>query len=224
MTGPDITTPDIIVALDEATGSLALARFLPSEAQEGAELALRALERLPEDIRPRFAGCIDFARATASAIVADSLSPPPWNNGELHLRCKELATALDAISAEIRPAQPIPLSQRSRRQHKPRIPPPDGLKTAAEAAAKLGCSVKTLHAHVDAGDLHYVIVGKGKKRMRRMFNDADLDEFITNQTRKDSPCPSIASRGRRSSTTISGGEVVAFTALRKRPRDAKPRK
>ena len=221
MTGPDISTPDIIVALDEATGSLALARFLPSEAQSGAECALQALEGLPEDIRSRFAGCIDFARATASAIVADSLSPPPWNNREMLLRCEELAGALNTLYDQIRP---VPLQRESRRQHQPRNPPPDGLKTAAEAAAKLGCSVKTLNAHVDAGELHYVSIGKGKKRMRRMFKDADLDEFITNQTRKDSPCPSIASRGRRSSTTISGGEVVAFTALRKRPRGAKPRR
>src|SRR6516165_8612582 len=101
MTGPDITTPDIIVALDEATGSLALARFLPSEAQSGAECALQTLEGLPEDIRARFAGCISFARDTAAAIIADSESPPPWNNDDLLLLCNDLATALNAISAAI---------------------------------------------------------------------------------------------------------------------------
>jgi hypothetical protein len=31
---------------------------------------------------------------------------------------------------------------------KPRQPPPDGLKTAAQAAAKLNCSIKTLNSHI----------------------------------------------------------------------------
>src|SRR5262249_53512472 len=68
-----------------------------------------------------------------------------------------------------------------------RLPPSDGLKSAAEAAAKLGCSVKTLNGHVAFGALRYVSIGHGTKRPRRMFTDADLDDFIANQTRKDSP-------------------------------------
>ena len=63
--------------------------------------------------------------------------------------------------------------------------PPDGLRTASEAAAKLGCSVKTLKGHVAAGALNYVIIGHGRKRPRKMFTDADLDAFIEAQTRKD---------------------------------------
>ena len=77
-----------------------------------------------------------------------------------------------------------------RREHKPRAVrarPPGGLCTEAEAAAKLGISIKTLSGHVAAGSLKYVAVGHGTKRPRRMFTDADLDEFIVNQTRKDSP-------------------------------------
>ena len=221
MTGPNNSTFDIIVALDEATGSLALARFLPSEAQSGAECALQALEGLPEDIRSRFAGCIDFARATASAIVADSLSPPPWNNREMLLRCEELAGALNTLYDQIRP---VPLQRESRRQHQPRNPPPDGLKTAAEAAAKLGCSVKTLNAHVDAGELHYVSIGKGKKRQRKMFTDADLDEFVLAQTRKATPCPSAATRARRSGSTDSKSEIVSFSEVQRRRRSAKPKR
>jgi hypothetical protein len=94
---------------------------------------------------------------------------------------------------------------------------PDGLRTPAEAARKLRCSVKTLNAHVAAGDVGYVIIGSGKKRPRRMFTDADLDAFITNQTRKDVPCPSTRARARRSGNLISSGEVIAFTA-QPRPR------
>src|SRR5215831_7084198 len=68
-----------------------------------------------------------------------------------------------------------------RRQAKTSLPPLDGLRTPAEAARKLRCSVKTLRAHVAAGDLRYVIIGKGTKRPRIRFTAADLDEFIANQ-------------------------------------------
>src|SRR5262245_46179825 len=71
--------------------------------------------------------------------------------------------------------------QPKRRQRKPRPPVPDGLKTAAQAAAKLNCSSKTLKAHIDHGDLKYVAIGRGSKRPRRYFTDADLDRFIAKQ-------------------------------------------
>src|SRR5262245_51811893 len=116
------------------------------------------------------------------------------------------------------------LSSNSHRQRKPRHLPPDGLKTAAQAAAKLNCSIKTLRAHVAAGDLRYVIIGKGTKRPHRMYAATDLDGFIANQTRKDSPaCRSIASRARRSSTSNSASEVIAFSA-QPRPRPGAKRK
>src|SRR5262245_52645807 len=105
------------------------------------------------------------------------------------------------------------------------VPPPDGLLTLAEVARRLRCSEKTLRAHLDAGDLRYVIIGKGTKRPRKMIAPADLDDFIANQTRKDSPvCRYIASRARRSSTSNSASEVIAFTG-QPRPRPgAKPKK
>src|SRR6516165_9920076 len=103
------------------------------------------------------------------------------------------------------------LSVRKHRQvAPPRHPPPDGLKTAAQAAAKLGCSIKTLNAHVSSGALKYVSIGHGKKRPRRMFTDADLDEFVVNQTRQENPCPSTADHARPIGTLISSGEVIDF--------------
>jgi|SRR6516225_4299799 len=110
------------------------------------------------------------------------------------------------------------------RQRKPRIAPPGGLLTSAQAAAKLGCSIKTLNGHVAAGDLRYVIIGKGTKRPRKMFADSDLAEFIANQTRKDEPCPSTASRARRSSTSSSESTVIAFTAAPKPRPGVKPKR
>jgi hypothetical protein len=104
--------------------------------------------------------------------------------------------------------------------------PPDGLLTPAAVARKLGCSEKTLRAHVATGDLRYVSIGKGTKRRRMMFTPADLDEFIANRTRKDLPCPSTRTEtvARRISTSTSNCEVIGFTARRNARRAAKPKK
>ena len=111
-----------------------------------------------------------------------------------------------------------------RRRRKPHASVPGGLLTAAQAAAKLNCSIRTLTAHVASGDLKYVIIGRGSKRPRRYFTPADLDQFIANQTRKAQPCPSTATRTRHTGSSTSGGEVLAFTALQKRRHDGKPKK
>lgn len=110
------------------------------------------------------------------------------------------------------------------RIRKARTRPPDGLRTRTEAAAKLGCSLKTLDAHVASGALRYVALGHGRKRMWRMFADADLDQFIANQTRKDVPCPSIASRARHTGTSNSESKIIAFTAAPKPRPGAKPKR
>ena len=120
----------------------------------------------------------------------------------------------------------LPDGERRQKVKPPVAAPPDGLRTPAEAARKLGCSIKTLNAHVAAGDLRYVSIGKGTKRPRRMFADPDINEFITNQTRKDVPCPSISTEtvARRISTSTSKCEVIGFTARRNARRAAKPKK
>jgi hypothetical protein len=105
-----------------------------------------------------------------------------------------------------------------------RVRPPDGLRTKAEAASKLGCSIKTLDGHVASGALRYVALGHGRKRPRRMFTDADLDAFINNQSRRDAPCPSSPSRARRISTSTSESVVIAFTAAPKPRPGAKLKK
>jgi hypothetical protein len=108
-------------------------------------------------------------------------------------------------------AKPQPQASKPRKSRE-RVP--SGLKTRSEAAAKLGCSEKTLDGHVEAGTLRYVAIGHGTKRQRKMFTDADLDAFIEAQTRKDVPCPSIASPARRSGISISSAEVIGFSARR----------
>jgi|ERR1700722_15255312 hypothetical protein len=98
------------------------------------------------------------------------------------------------------------------------------LRTPQEAAAKLRCSLKTLRAHVRSGALKYVIIGRGTKRPRYMLTDADIDEFILNRTvRNPQPCLSTDRKARRSTSSISGGEVIAFTALQSERAAAKQR-
>jgi hypothetical protein len=103
---------------------------------------------------------------------------------------------------------------------------PDGLRTPAEAAHKLHCSVKTLNGYVKSGALKYVAIGHGKKRQRKMFADPDLNEFIANQTRKDVPCPSTRTEtaARRISTSTSKCEVIGFMARRNARRAVRPKK
>lgn len=90
------------------------------------------------------------------------------------------------------------------------------------AARALGISEKTLHAHVKAGDITYVLVGQGATRKRRRFAEEDLAAFAERQRRREAPCPST-SRGRaRSTTTTSGSGVFDFQALREKLRSQPP--
>ena len=103
--------------------------------------------------------------------------------------------------------------------------PADGLKTPSQAARRLGISIRTLRGLVTSGDLRYVNVGRGKQREKIMFTDNDLNDLIAGRTRQKAPeCQSISPRARRSTTSISSGEVVAFTALRSGQTAAKRKK
>jgi|SRR6516165_11718572 len=86
------------------------------------------------------------------------------------------------------------------------------LLTPKEVMALLRCSRKTLNAYVRSGALRYIQTGTGTKRPRRMFIVADVDEFIEVRRRKDVPCPSTVPKARRTITSTSNGEVIAFTA------------
>jgi Helix-turn-helix domain len=95
------------------------------------------------------------------------------------------------------------------------------LITPDEAAEELGISPKLLLGHVLDGELCYVDVDRGGKRKKRMFHPADVEEFKQRRTRRETPCRSIGRRHRRSTTTTSKCEVVAFTALRSARADEK---
>jgi excisionase family DNA binding protein len=160
--------------------------------------------------------------------VSDAEDADPDRRAEMMRDAKQAVDVLNRLSREPPPSAPNGLrtSAIKRRRRAPPSPPPDGLRTPDEAARKLGCSVKTLNAHVAAGALRYVDIGHGKKRRRIRFTDADINDFIANQTRKDSPCPSTRTEtvGRRISTSTSKCEVIGFTARRNARRAAKPKK
>jgi hypothetical protein len=180
------------------------------EIEEGFAWAEAAIAALPPDLAAQVERAIQC------------------NDSDMRVKVLEdIADALDQAAVRATPAKRTHASdsaKRQRRQSQPRIHIPDGLRTVREAAARLGCSIKTLNGHIDSGALRYVNIGHGEKRPRKMFTDADLDALIAAQTRKESPCPSTASRARHSGTSISSGEVVAFTARPKSRPGVKPKK
>jgi hypothetical protein len=109
---------------------------------------------------------------------------------------------------------PVPVKPRHPKPKPVRAPDPNDLLTKREAASRLRCSEKTIDAHAASGVLRYVLIGRGSKRKRKMFAPADLTAFIEAQTRKDTPCPSPATCVRRSTDSIFGSQVLAFTARR----------
>src|SRR5215471_13952830 len=119
-------------------------------------------------------------RTAAMIKAAESAPLPPLPCSTPLLRARDdmvfMVTAAMIKAARRRYAKAFlpPLDSPAR---KPRQSPPDGLKTAAQAAAKLNCSIKTLNGHVASGALRYVDVGHGRKRRHIRFADADLDNF-----------------------------------------------
>jgi len=95
------------------------------------------------------------------------------------------------------------------------------LRTPLEVAQRLRCSRRTLDEHVRCGALRYISIGHGKKRQRKMFTDADVDEFIERQTRRDVPfVPEVRPRGRRSKGAApASGEIGFLARLAERQRN-----
>ena len=92
-----------------------------------------------------------------------------------------------------------------------------------EAARWLGVSTKTMKGYVDDGDLRYINLGRGKKKRRMMFTEADLQEFVERRAQRETPCQSIVRKAPRSTTSTSNSGVVAFTALRERRTGVTPK-
>jgi excisionase family DNA binding protein len=65
----------------------------------------------------------------------------------------------------------------------PQPVPSDRLKTPAQAAQRLGVSIRTLRGLVSSGAVRYVAIGRGRQREKMMFTDADLDDLVASRTR-----------------------------------------
>ncbi|TVR12286.1 MAG: DNA-binding protein [Salinarimonadaceae bacterium] len=94
------------------------------------------------------------------------------------------------------------------------------LLTMHEAASMIGVCERTLRDHVRDGALRYILVGRGVKRQRRMFDPADIDAFVEAQRRTE--CRLTDQRAGRSTSTISSCEVIDFTGRRAARTNATP--
>jgi excisionase family DNA binding protein len=103
------------------------------------------------------------------------------------------------------------------------IDPIAKLNTLKQAARKLGISDDQVRGLVQDGELQYINTGRGKKRPRMKFTDADLDEFIERRRRKNTPCLSTNRKSHRTITSTSGPVVIGFTALRNAQLEKKPK-
>ncbi|PSO28808.1 hypothetical protein C7G41_24225 [Bradyrhizobium sp. MOS002] len=99
----------------------------------------------------------------------------------------------------------------------------DPLLTPRQAAALLGVSTKTLLEYVKTGELHYINMGRGTKKRRRMFTDLDLDGLVERRRQRDGQCQSTSTKTARSTTTTSNSRVIGFTALREQRMSVKPK-
>jgi Helix-turn-helix domain len=96
------------------------------------------------------------------------------------------------------------------------------LLTRVEAADLLKISPEQLADHVRDGELSYINVGRGLKRPRMRFTEADLAEFIERRRkRRGVACPSTSPRNRLSTASTSSSKVIGFMAQRAARHDAK---
>ena len=96
-----------------------------------------------------------------------------------------------------------------------RKPTLGGLLPPSQAADRLNVTVEQLFAFVRDGELRYVNVGRGSKRPRYAFTDADIQELIDKRKTREVPCPCTSPKSpRRISGTTSRSLVVGFTARR----------
>ncbi|WP_126978511.1 helix-turn-helix domain-containing protein [Frigidibacter oleivorans] len=96
------------------------------------------------------------------------------------------------------------------------------LMTAAEAAEKLGISVKSVMSHVHAGRLRFINIGTAKRKSYR-FTPKNLSTFIANQKVRETPkCLSLQIK-KASIKLTSSLKDTGFSAMPKPGTGAKPK-
>jgi hypothetical protein len=82
------------------------------------------------------------------------------------------------------------------------------LLSVAAASKLIGVCTRTFKGHVDAGEIPYILVGRGLQRQRKMFDPADLEKF--KQTRRRFSCPSTSAAKRTNTSLTSGSKASAL--------------
>ncbi|KAA0122848.1 DNA-binding protein [Methylobacterium sp. P1-11] len=85
------------------------------------------------------------------------------------------------------------------------------LLTADEAAKLLRIGRWTFDDHVARGDIAYIAVGLGEKRIRKRFDPEDIARFREQQRRVE--CPPQPTQGRRRAAKLPESEIIDFKAL-----------
>lgn len=93
------------------------------------------------------------------------------------------------------------------------------LLTADEAAKLLRISRRTFDGHVTRGDIAYVAVGLGLKRVRKRFASEDITGFRDRQRRVE--CPPEPTRRRKPATQLAKHGIIDFKALLEERRAAR---
>lgn len=89
--------------------------------------------------------------------------------------------------------------------------PETDLLTADEAAKMLRIGRRTFDGHVARGDIAYIAVGLGEKRVRKRFDPEDIAKFRERQRRVESQ--SEVTPNRRRTTEAPAVEIIDFKAL-----------
>lgn len=97
--------------------------------------------------------------------------------------------------------------------------PSRALLTVAEASKRLGICVHTLRAHMNAGELKFINIGRGTRRKCVRFEPSDLQDFVDSkrQTASSTLGPGATSRiggprGKRRPIAADLPELIGFTA------------
>ncbi|MCJ2023126.1 helix-turn-helix domain-containing protein [Methylobacterium sp. J-067] len=89
------------------------------------------------------------------------------------------------------------------------------LFTANEAAKLLRVGRRAFDAHVARGDIAYIAVGMGLKRIRKRFDPEDLARFRERQRRVECPSDPSQSKARASASKSEGTDFAAILRERR---------
>jgi excisionase family DNA binding protein len=128
---------------------------------------------------------------------------------------------LAGVFGKAQQATQRPLTQERARK---RTRPDDALLTVEEVAARLQVSKKQVRKFVEDGLLRYINLGRGSKHRAMRFQPADVEECLTQLTKRNVPCQSTRTLDRHTTNIRSQSAVIGFTARLNARRAEKPKR